>query len=132
MSRKTPECYLAVFNYIQKHVFKMKPVEVMTDYEDGLRLAIRKCWAKVVIRGCWFHMARAVQRRYMKLRLNKIKNKNAAVIRRMLMSLPLLPVDRIDEGFHDIVSFARKKRVFKRMANLFGYFERYWLNSQVT
>lgn len=133
MTRKTPECYLAVFDYIEQNVFKMKPMEMMTDFEDGLRLAIRKFWPKVVIRGCWFHMSRAVHRRYLKLGLNKIRNnkKNAKMIRRMLMSIPLLPADRIGDGFHAIKSFAKKKRLFKRLEKLFDYFERYWLNNQV-
>lgn len=79
-------------------------------------------------------MSRAVQRRYSKLRLNKIKKnkKNSSMIRRMLMSIPLLPADRIDEGFRAIISFAKQKRLFKRLVDLFNYFERYWLNNQVT
>lgn len=49
----------------------------------------------------------------------------------MLMSIPLLPADRIEEGFRAIISFAKQKRLFKRLEKLFNYFERYWINNQV-
>lgn len=132
MTRKTPECYLAVFEYIEQNLFEMKPAEIMTDYEDGMRLAIKRYWPNVVIRGCWFHMARAVNKRHRRLGLSKIKNKNRKIIKRMLLCIPLLAADRIQEGFQAIIAFAKKKRLFKRFAMLFKYFERYWLNNQVT
>lgn len=129
MTRKTADCYSAVFKYIEETIkFELKPAEFMTDFEDGMRLAIKKRWPKSVVRGCWFHLCRAVKKRARKLRLNKIKSKYAKMIRKMLMCIPLLPTDDIDEGYRGIKKFAKKHRLSKRFAPLFNYFERYWLN----
>ncbi|XP_031626897.1 uncharacterized protein LOC116343127 [Contarinia nasturtii] len=101
----------------------------MTDYEDGMRLAIKKKWPKVTIRGCWFHMCRAVRRRCGNIGLFKLikSNANARIIQNSLMSLPLLPADKIKEGYNSVKAFARKKKLFKRFNALFVYFEGYWL-----
>lgn len=128
MTRKTAESYSAVFKYIEEKLhFKFKPVEFMTDYEDGMRLAIKRRWPNAIIKGCWFHFCRAINKRYLKLGLNRIKNKHSRRICRMLMSIPLLPPHLIHEGFEAINKFARKHRLFKRFASLFSYIQRYWL-----
>lgn len=129
MTRKTSQCYSAVFKYIEEKMnFKLKPAEFMTDYEEGMRLAIKKRWSNAVIRGCWFHFCRAVDRRFRRLGLNRIKNKHAKKIRKMLMSIPLLPAHLIHEGFEIIKRFAKKHRLFKRFTKLFSYFQRQWLS----
>lgn len=53
MTRKTSECYKAVFNLIEEKILKLQPNVIMTDYEDGMRLAIRSHWSNVNLRGCW-------------------------------------------------------------------------------
>lgn len=129
MTRKTSECYTAIFEFIEEKLFKLKPKEFMTDYEDGMRLAIKKRWPTATIRGCWFHLARAVERRYRKLGLSRLKG--GKIIKRMLMSLPLLPADEIEEGFESVIKYSKKKRLYKHFSRLFSYFSRYWMN-QVT
>lgn len=52
MSRKTAACYTAVFKFIEKKLFQLDPKEMMTDFESGMRSAIRKYWPKVTLRGC--------------------------------------------------------------------------------
>lgn len=131
MTRKTPECYGAVFKCIEEKLFKMEPAEIMTDYEDGMRLAIKDHWPRILLKGCWFHLSRAVERRSRKLGLTKLANKNGKVVRKMLKNLPLLPADRIEEGFQIIINFAKKNRLFKRFELLFKYYRNYWLDSQV-
>lgn len=37
MSRKTADCYEAVFKFVEKKLFKLQPAVFMTDYEDGMR-----------------------------------------------------------------------------------------------
>lgn len=128
MTRKTTECYIAVFEFIERNLFKLKPAEFMTDFEDGMRKAIKKRWPKAKIRGCWFHLCRAIERRYRKLGLHKLKRTNGKKIKKMLMNIPLLPENMIMEGFFSIIAFAKRKRLFKHFARLFSYFSRYWLN----
>lgn len=111
----------------------MQPAMFMTDYEDGMRLAVRKFWPNIVLRGCWYHLCRAVNRRANKTGLAKIlmTNDKAKAITSGLMKLPLLPTDKIEEGFACVQQFARKNKLQKRFSPLLEYFERYWLRNQV-
>lgn len=133
MSRKTAEAYAAVFDFIETRLLKLEPKQVMTDFENGLRLAIRKRWPHVDINGCWIHYCRAVQRKCRRLGFSKIikQNGNARVMQKAVMSLPLLPSDRFLEGYKTIKTFASKKRLLKRFGSFFKYFERYWFNQVI-
>lgn len=134
MTRKTAECYDAVYKYIEENIFQLERDQFMTDYEEGMRSAISNHWKGVEIRGCWFHLCRALWRRACKLGMSRKylqKNSDAMQILKRLMCLPLVPANRIDEGFRTIKSFARKKKLSTRYSKFFVYFERYWLNYQV-
>lgn len=132
MTCKSTDCYLSVFKFIESKLFKLEPNEFMCDYESGMRLAIRKRWPKVPIRGCWFHFSKAILKRCRRLGLSKLikKNENARVVQKFITSLPLLPPHLFNEGYSCVKSFAAKKRLSKRFALFFRYF-RYWIN-QVT
>lgn len=127
MTRKTAKSYTAVFEFIEKNIFRLKPYEFMTDFEDGMRLAIKNRWPKAKIRGCWFHLSRAVERRYRKLGLRKLRNRKAILIKKMLKNIPLLPENMIEAGLSSIIEYSKKKRLFNKMARLFSYFKRYWM-----
>lgn len=130
MTRKTSMCYLAVFEFIEEKIFKLRPAEIMTDYEDGMRLAIKKRWIGVAIRGCWFHFCRAISKKCRKLGMTSLlkENRVARIIRKKLMSIPLLPANQIENGSKWIQKFARKKGLSDRFSKLFKYFGSYWLN----
>lgn len=129
MTRKTSKAYVAVFEFIEQNLFKFNPVLFMTDYEDGMRLAIRKHWPNVSIRGCWFHLKRAINRKCRGYGLKRIMDQdvNAKKVKEMLVSIPLLPSTQIYEGYACIKKFAKEKQLAKRFSNLFSYFEGYWL-----
>lgn len=133
MTRKTADCYSAVFNFIEEKLFKLQPTEMMTDFEEGMRKSIKQKWPNVVLRGCWFHFCRAILKRSIKLGLKRFikRNERAKAIRKALMSIPLLPAENIDEGFDSIVKYAKKWRLYSRFSRLFGYFRNYWLGYQV-
>lgn len=128
-TRKTAECYAAVFKYIAKNLFKMRPNQIMTDYEGGLRAAVRKCWPSANLRGCWFQYCKAISKRCRKNNMAKLlrKDPEAKRIQKALMSLPLLPADQIINGYKCIKTFARREKLFQRFSSLFKYFEGYWL-----
>lgn len=130
MTRKTAEAYRAVFKYIEEELaFEFAPSEFMTDYEDGLRLAIRQQWPNVRIRGCWFHLKRAVNKKCVYFGLKKClqNNANARTLKSMLVNVPLLPENRIQEGYASIKQYALDKKLAKRFAKVFAYFESYWM-----
>lgn len=126
MTRKTTKAYMAVFEFIEQKLLKLKPVLFMTDYEDGMRLAIRKHWPKVEIRGCWFHLKRAVNRKCRSFGLKRLLQQNTNA-RKVLLSIPLLPPTQIHEGYACIKKFAKNNNLGKKFVNIFSYFEGYWL-----
>lgn len=94
-----------------------------------MRSAIREYWPNVDIRGCWFHLKRAINRKCRSFGLKRTidQNGNAKKVKEMLVSIPLLPSTQIHEGYACIKKFARERQLGKRFANLFSYFQRYWL-----
>lgn len=130
MTRKTSECYKAVFQYIERNILKPEPSIAMTDYEDGLRKAIKERWPNVDLRGCWWHHKRAVHRKCISFGMAKLFNRNAEakIIKRMLTNIPLLPIESIREGFNSVVEYARKKNLLEPFKKTFAYYEQYWLS----
>lgn len=130
MTNKTTEAYQDVFKFIEAQSFKVQPSLVMTDYEEALRNAIKNVWPNCDIRGCEFHYKQAINRR---CRTDPIlkellkKSFSARKIKRMLMSIPLLPANKILEGYKIIQDFAKEKKMDRQFAELFLYFERQWL-----
>lgn len=63
MTNKTAECYTAVFNFIKNNIFDLKPAIIMTDWETGLRCAIRTCFPNSTLKGCWYHYCAALRKK---------------------------------------------------------------------
>lgn len=134
MTRKTSQSYVALFEYIETKLFKLNPTNMMTDFENGLRKAIKQCWPNCSLHGCWFHFCRAIQRRVRKRRLFKLlkRNRKAKRIYKSLMSLPLLPEEHLVEGYNEIKKLARKSGLFKQFSDIFSYFERQWMKEVIS
>lgn len=126
MTNKSTDAYTTVFNYIENHVFKLKPSRFMTDFEEGMRKAIKICYPNATLNGCWYHFKAAVRKRCIKEGV-RIKEGNARTIYRMLLNLPLLPPDSIVMGFSIIMETARSLRVSKPFKKIFNYFQGYWM-----
>lgn len=130
MTRRTAKAYREVFKYIENNIFKLEPTSFMTDFEKGMRLAIKQVYKTAKLNGCWFHYDRAIQR-YCRVRpkLRRVLrfNSNARNILKQLLSLPLLPSDKFAEGYDAITRKARMLRVFTPMIELFRYFNNFWV-----
>lgn len=133
MTRKTAEAYSGLFDFIGKKLFNLEPTETMTDYEEGLRLAIKICWPNASIKGCLWHFKRAIEKRCKSLGMHNLfkKNKLARKVKAMLTNLPLLPEHLLVDGYQSIKDFARRNKLNKRFEEVFSYFEGYWLKNQV-
>lgn len=129
MSNRTSACYQAVFKYIQKNVFKLQPNEIITDFETGMRHAIRAQFPNVRLRGCWYHYCAAIRKRLLLYKLGKfIKSDNRAFdIKRQIMNLPLLPADRFIEGYQQIKNLIEGYGWTKDFKEFLTYFDRYWI-----
>lgn len=107
MTRKTSACYKHVFRLIEKKVMKLQTSEFITDFEQGMRKAISKMYAKATLRGCWYHYSAAVNKKVKQLDLNKLMkiNNSANTIKKMVLNLPLLPASQFMIGYRYIKTY---------------------------
>lgn len=128
MSSKTAECYKAIFKFIEAKVFKLQPGGFITDFEQGMRSAINKCYPQVPLRGCWYHFCAAIRKKLLKTGLHSLLKSNALarVIKIELMSLPLLPANHFKEGYEHIKRSAKNWKLSSNFKEIFAYFENYW------
>lgn len=129
MTSKSTKAYQSVFQYIENNVFHLEPSQFLTDFEAGLRKALKLCFPSAIILGCWFHYCSAIRRKVLSLGLYKLiaDNRNALSIYKKMMCLPLLPPESILEGYETILNEAEMNRLFKTFKKVFEYFEAFWL-----
>lgn len=129
MTSKSADCYTAVFNYIKKNVFDLKPAIIMTDWEAGLRSANRTCFPTCILKGCWYHYCTALRKKVLRLGLyDELKsNANSRLIKKMMMSLPLLPPELFEEGYAHVKNFAHEHKLREKFKCFFAYYDRYWI-----
>lgn len=129
MSHKSAESYSHVFRFIEENIFKLKPTEIITDFEAGLRKAINQTYPGAKLRGCWYHYSAAVRKKMLELGLHKLLKDNdyARRIKKMLMSLPLLPAENFMEGYDYIKQQTKEWGLSHRFKSFFSYYE-YWIN----
>lgn len=119
MSNKSAEAYEKLFRYIEDNVFKLKPKSFMADHEGGIRKAINKCYINATLSGCWYHFKAAVRRNCSRYLLQIIAEcPIAGTIYRMLF-LPLLPSNKVEEGFQTICSQILSKSLY--ILKTFGF-----------
>lgn len=108
----------------------LQPKEFMTDWECAMRKALGICYPFAVLRGCWYHYCAAIRLKALKLGLVSMRKFNPEywVIVKMLMSIPLLPPDKILNGFEYIKKRAAYSRLITKLKAMFDYYENYWLN----
>lgn len=129
MSNRTTECYAAVLNFIESNVFELKPTAIITDFEAGMRKAIKTVYKDVVLRGCWFHYCQAIKKMALKLGLrNELRMiQEARFIYYKLMSLPLLPSKYYLEAFNFIKMHAQNQHFWIKFQPFFEYFQSFWI-----
>lgn len=134
MSRKTKSAYLAVFKYIEENIFLMAPTKLMTDFENGMRSALKTVYPSAELSGCWFHMLQAIRRKcktfknfYKNLKMSS--SKVTALYKKILL-LPLLPAAKIVEAYYLLKIEADVNMVCDLFEPLFKYFKSHWLNKE--
>lgn len=129
MSGKTAELYEAVFDFIEKKLIHLHPVQFMADFEAGLRNAINNYYHDAILYGCWYHFCAAVRRKFLSLKMYQLLKDvpKARKIYRMILSLPLLPSPSILNGFNIIKQEANAEGLAESFKSIFQYFEQYWL-----
>lgn len=130
MTSKEKALYKKVFGYLES-TYKLKPENVMMDYESASRQAIGEIFSEARIRGCHFHFNQSLDRKANQCEDLDVKNPQAKVILDMFMSLPLLPLENIREGFEIIKQYQVQLELQDDFDEFNLYFENFWL-SRVT
>lgn len=130
MNSKKYNLYKEIFKYLRKEL-KIKASKVMSDYEKGMRKAIRAVWSSCEVCGCLFHYCQAIVRKAKQIKaLSKKYRHNPTVYKviKLLTRLPLLPQDKIQEGFHAILKYQRKYKIDSLFKEFNNYFSKEWLS----
>lgn len=128
MTRKTEECYRHVFRYIHENIFSLECESFMTDFELAMRNALRSIYPDCKFYVCWFHLTKAAEKKVSQTSaLCKLirKKKEARIIYKKILALPLLPADLIVAAFHKIKVLALS--TFEQFGPFLVYFEHQWL-----
>lgn len=128
MPRRKTKHYVAVLTHIRDAVLsfdgtKRIPTVLMSDFEIAQRKAARKVWPQIDVRGCLFHMNKAIRD---KAKGMIRKNPKNCFILKMFMRLPLLPAKHIYKGFNAIVNYIKRQKVFKVFSKFISYFAKTW------
>lgn len=104
MTRKSEAAYVELVGVMRTYTNNLRVRYVMADYEAALRNAVRRIYPNVVLRGCWFHFAKAV---YLRARASQLVGHDAAVPNavqavQMAMALPLLPQALYERGVDQV------------------------------
>lgn len=132
MESKTTISYKQVFTYIEENLLKLEPETIHSDYEAGLLKALKIIYRSSNLVCCWFHYCQEIRR---KLGRNKGRNffpslkedKTAYNIYKKILDLPLLPAEKIPEGFKIIKKEIAEKNLHKWLEHIYVYFETYWI-----
>lgn len=120
---KSEETYRRLFSFLKESLC----VEISyfkCDFETGLMNAVKSVFPNVELRGCYFHFNRAVWKKGKQVGLTDSRVGKEIV--RMTTNLPLVPVDKLIEGWTSIVNEAPKTEVMTKFAQ---YFDKQWLKS---
>ena len=102
----------------------------MCDYEMAMRKAISSVWPVARLSGCWFHYCQALRRKKASLsKLNAFISKNivAEITFKLFLKLPLLPAEKLQAGFDQIVGFQEENGILEYFKYFNSYFERIWI-----
>ena len=103
------------------------PDTVLTDFEMGLRNAVRNVWPGTTLRGCYFHFKQALWRRFAQSDLvpeYKVPGSPIRTAFKLIGALPFVPVDDIDLAWRLL-----KPTIPTDMAAFTTYFEHTWIGT---
>ncbi|KAL7294978.1 hypothetical protein TKK_0011688 [Trichogramma kaykai] len=140
MSRKTTKAYSAIWAHLQEEFPSFRPFRVTCDFEKAFMKSVRIAF-QTHVRGCYFHFTQAIVRKAkskeyrLYVRKNATQNPKGQEIIKKLIILPLLPPDKIPEGFEIIknltkTKFADESKLQKKWSKYLNYyFDKEWMKT---
>ena len=130
LTAKTSVLYVKALEKVQELVPDLQPVEIMSDFENSLRVALRTVFPGAIVRGCNFHLGQALYRKVQSVGLQEPYASDDA-LRTYLLSftaLSWLPVQFIEDGFNCLTAQAAQFPQFQIELDTFiAYFRRFWM-----
>jgi hypothetical protein len=126
MSRRTAEDYSAVFDHILQLIGHPEAIEFVADFEKAVWKTVRAKLPSVTIRGCGYHWTQSLFRFIQQNGLRRAYRTDQEVRNkcRQLMSLHLMPHEKIEKRFKSIQRTCRGK-----MKKFCSYIDRNWIKS---
>lgn len=127
LNNKSEKTYKHLFQFIDSNLFKFHAFSFRSDFEKGLRNALKTVFPTAKIWGCWFHYIRAIKRRAAKIpnfTANLNKTKTLYQIFTKFFVLPLLKPDDIVLAFENLKNQAKQHPIFSPFIK---YFEKQWI-----
>lgn len=107
----------------------------MTDFEIAIRSAFVELVPTAEVTSCYFHFKQAVKKKARKFGAMMhfiMANSEAKNLYFKLMSLPLLPADRIRSVFSKLKAIAEKLQEEEEKDHIFDDFLRYFYNQWIS
>ncbi|XP_044583029.1 uncharacterized protein LOC123264052 [Cotesia glomerata] len=122
--------YNAIFRWIPLQVVpevQENLQTIITDFEAAILKSVQTCMPWVHRRGCWFHFARAVTRKWNSLGLPGREAPEHRILN-LTWALPLVPAARFEEALEEVVALIRPLEDGNDNFYLFRrYLQRFWL-----
>lgn len=115
-----------------KSLFPVNPERIICDFETALQSSLQMHWPDALLQGCYFHYTQAIWKKSQSLGLRFMED-DAGRLRtwlRQVMSLPLLPADKIQATFQTNLHPTTLPSNFSDDNGLlafYSYVEDYWL-----
>lgn len=119
-----------MFQYIENNVFQLNPKSFMTDFETGLRSALRHVYPDSEVKGCHFHYCQAIRKNASKMPnffSSLYLNDTANVIYHKMLALPLLRLNDILPAYQKLKEECLSENLKNIFESFLIYYERQWI-----
>ncbi|KAF6215930.1 hypothetical protein GE061_000267 [Apolygus lucorum] len=109
--------------------YDLRPVKIMTDFESGLRSALRNKFPHAVLKGCWFHYAQAIIRKVRSSGFSNLLSENVGFKKctQIMIALPLLPIEDIGAGLNYAKTYLEENGHEEPARILIPYIQKEWI-----
>ncbi|XP_066158983.1 uncharacterized protein [Euwallacea fornicatus] len=126
---KSQELYRKIFSFLRSHVSELRPREIVSDYEANLYYALGEVYTDANIGGATYYFTQNIYKKLCSLNLSKELERNANFrnVYHMVLMLPLLPANTIQEALQSIESQANTLRLKNLTEDLFRHIHSEWI-----
>ena len=136
---KKKQTYRAFFNQLKDAMDQigesLSAEYVMCDFEIGIRNSLREVWPEMIVKGCHFHMAKALWKRVvdagLKTEYSTPGNDNLVALVVAAIGMAYVPIDQLEKAFDIMKKIASqlpsgKQKKFGK--SFLSYFKKTWMD----